>query len=180
MNDGVWDGKGMLDANTKAQIAFKLITEGSAAAVGDMARTSEGYANTKKRVTAQVEDAAAAFGEKLLPAATGVWNAFGKLLSTAQDFLKVPLSEKLEEEQIALNVLVSSLMDVNIDQKRRNDLIQELQRTYPDFLGNLDAEKVTNEQLAERLSVVNDQMVKKILLQQMSEENQKNLSLIHI
>jgi len=73
MNQGLWDGKGMLDANTKAQIAFELITKSSTAAVGDMARTNMDYANVKKQVTAAVENAAAKIGNLLIPAA-------GKLL----------------------------------------------------------------------------------------------------
>ena len=88
MNDGVWNGKGRLDAATKSQIAYKLIVEGSAAAVGDMERTSEGYANTKKRVTARVEDLMVKLGEGLMP-------IFKKVLELFEGF--VAFSEKIIE-----------------------------------------------------------------------------------
>jgi len=70
LNQGLWDGKGMVDANTKAQIAFKLMLRGSAAAIGDMERTSESYANQMKLLGAQIEDIAAAIGDELLPEVT--------------------------------------------------------------------------------------------------------------
>jgi hypothetical protein len=67
---GLWNGKGMVDANTKAQIAYKLMLEGSAAAIGDQERTMGSYANQMKLLKAQTEDISAAIGDKLLPEVT--------------------------------------------------------------------------------------------------------------
>ncbi|MCJ8334930.1 MAG: phage tail tape measure protein [Epibacterium sp.] len=86
------------------------------------------------------------------------------------DFVAVPVSEALQEQQMRLNVLVSAIQNVNDNQEVRNGLISKLQSEYPDFLGNLDAEKVTNEQLSTRLKEVNKQMMQKIILQQAEEE----------
>ena len=49
-------------------------------------------------------------------------------------------------------------------------LINELNARYPKFLGNLDAEKVTNEQLRNRLKEVNDELVNKIIIQRENEK----------
>ncbi|MBW1847967.1 MAG: hypothetical protein JRJ27_12680, partial [Deltaproteobacteria bacterium] len=70
LNMGLWDGKGMVDANTKAQIAYKLMIKGSAAAIGDQQRTMGSYANQMKKLRAQIEITAATIGKELLPVVT--------------------------------------------------------------------------------------------------------------
>lgn len=74
LNQGVWNGKGMIDAATKAQVAYSLMVKGSTAAIGDMERTSDSYANSMKRMKAASEDAAASIGNSLLPVLTKVSN----------------------------------------------------------------------------------------------------------
>jgi len=70
LNQGIWNGKGMVDANTKAQIAYQLMLKGSAAALGDQQRTMGSYANQMKQLKANIEDIAAAVGDELLPQVT--------------------------------------------------------------------------------------------------------------
>jgi len=72
LNMGLAETADALTAGDKAQAAYALIVRSSTAAVGDMARTSEGYANQTKLMTARIEDARAALGEGLLPVATVV------------------------------------------------------------------------------------------------------------
>jgi hypothetical protein len=67
---GLWKGKGMVDANTKAQIAYELMLKGSTAAIGDQQRTMGSYANQMKLLKANVENIAAAIGDELLPKVT--------------------------------------------------------------------------------------------------------------
>jgi len=65
MNLGLFDGKGQLDAATKAQVAYELIVKGSKFAIGDLERTQGSYANQVKRTTALTEDFMAALGGPL-------------------------------------------------------------------------------------------------------------------
>ncbi len=67
---GLAETKAELTAGQKAQASYALMVEGSQAAIGDMARTSEGYANQLKKLQAQAEDVATTFGDALLPMAT--------------------------------------------------------------------------------------------------------------
>jgi len=76
-----------LNANQKAQVAYALMVLGSAAAIGDMARTSEGYANQVKALTATYEDFLASIGDKLLPVATKVVAVMRDWLKVNQDFI---------------------------------------------------------------------------------------------
>ncbi len=74
--------KDELTAGDKAQAAYALMVEASSAAIGDMARTGEGYANQMKSFHAITEDLTAAMGEKLLPIAADV---LGKINSGMRD-----------------------------------------------------------------------------------------------
>ncbi|NQU54152.1 MAG: phage tail tape measure protein, partial [Bacteroidetes bacterium] len=87
-----------------------------------------------------------------------------KVVGKTAEWTEVKLFETLQKEQSELNLLVASVTNVNNTQETRNTLIDELQRKYPDFLSNLDAEKLTNEELRDRLKEVNDEYEDKILL----------------
>lgn len=76
----------------------------------------------------------------------------------------LPQSDALRQEIIQLNVMQSKINDVNTKQEDRLNLINELQEKYPDFLANINAEKVSNEQLNDVLKDVNSQLIKKYTL----------------
>lgn len=63
-----------LTAQQKAAATLAIITEKSSRAQGDFARTSDDYAGSQKRLSANIDDLQAKFGRKLLPAATDVIN----------------------------------------------------------------------------------------------------------
>ena len=125
--------------------------------------------------TAQgVEDAFfRAFGKRILQPAKEFQKVMIGLWTAATEFVKVGLAEELEEEQLNLNVLVSEITDANTAQERRNELVGILQDQYPDFLGNLDAETVSNKELTDRLKEVNAQYVARIALGSAQEEIDK-------
>jgi len=83
LNMGLANTKKALTAGDKAQAAYALMVKSSTAAIGDMARTSDGYANTSKRLKAELEDLAATIGAELLPMAT-------EFKSTLIDTIKDP------------------------------------------------------------------------------------------
>lgn len=76
---GLYDGVGALDANGKAQATLALITERSAGAQGQFAREAGTAAGQQAIAAASAEDAAASFGEVLLPVYTRVVEVVGKL-----------------------------------------------------------------------------------------------------
>lgn len=69
---GMARSKDALTSAHKAQAAYELIVKSSQAAIGDMARTSDGYANQLKKLQAQQEDLSAMLGNKFLPVATEI------------------------------------------------------------------------------------------------------------
>jgi len=73
----IWDGKGALDAAQKSQAAYVLMMKDSTLAQGDFARTSDGYANTMRILTAEVDNAKAEIGTELIGAIEKAAQAFG-------------------------------------------------------------------------------------------------------
>jgi len=66
LESGLVATKGQLDAATKAQAAWALITQDAATASGDFARTSDGLANTQRILRAAVDNASASVGQGLV------------------------------------------------------------------------------------------------------------------
>lgn len=85
---GLYDGVGALDANGRAQATLALITERSAGAQGQFARESTTAAGAQAIAAASAEDAAASFGEVLLPVYTRVVEVAGALAGV---FGKLPV-----------------------------------------------------------------------------------------
>jgi F420-0:gamma-glutamyl ligase-like protein len=79
-------------------------------------------------------------------------------------------SQALIKQRLELNSLASRLNQTNQSQEDRVKLINEMNKVYPGFLDNLDAEKVTNEQIRDRLRDVNKELINKLTLQLQEEE----------
>ena len=99
-------------------------------------------------------------GSKLLP----VMNKISGWAMNFIDRISPKQSEVLRKEKIEVNTLVGAITNENISREARKSLIEELQKKYPDFLGNLNAETATNEDLRDRLKEVNEQYENKIKL----------------
>ena len=92
-------------------------------------------------------------------------------------------SNMLREQQFEVNVLVNSITSLNEENGARDRLLKQLQKGYPDFLKNLDTEKVTNQELSEMLKEVNLQYREKIRLAAFGEliaENQRKATELQI
>ncbi len=96
LNMGLADTVKELTAADKAQAAFKLITEGSTAAIGDSARSADSYANIQKKLGSAVEDLAANIGRDLLPMISDLSSA----LVIAINWMNKLFGERSTEDQI--------------------------------------------------------------------------------
>jgi len=84
---GLYDGKGAIDQSAKATATLALITEQTARAQGDFARTADGVANSQRTAAAEAENAAASFGQALLPVYQRVVQVVGAVVGA---FAKLP------------------------------------------------------------------------------------------
>jgi len=85
---GLANTKKELTAAQKAQAAYALIVQGSQAAIGDVARSSDSYANTLKNLKAATEDLASSLGDILLPTATEGVSILTKIVREFDDIVK--------------------------------------------------------------------------------------------
>jgi len=153
----------MLD-QAKALATNELIMEKSKDAQNSFENGAGSLAQKLSVAKAQILQIAENLVAKLAPAVVDIVNWFGRLTGAYKGLGEQRYSEKLEAERVGVNALVRSITQQNEDNALRKKLIGELQAQYPAFLGNLDAEKVTNQQLSARLAEVNDEYRKKVLL----------------
>lgn len=92
-------------------------------------------------------------------------NVIGKMA----EWTVAPLSEKLKKDQISLNAMVIEMTSFNTSAERRNTLYEELGRIHPGILDGIDKENINVERLSMNLAKYNEQMIKKIALQDSEE-----------
>jgi hypothetical protein len=97
-------------------------------------------------------------------------DGFGSLVESANAFFSIPLSTKLREQQTEFNALVGVLKDVNASESTRNQAIAELQRNYPEYIGNINLENASQSELNGLLVSGNQLFEKRIFLQQNEEK----------
>lgn len=83
------------------------------------------------------------------------------------------LSESLEKERLSLFRVQAELGNVNTTQEERTSLILELQKQYPNYLKNINAETASNEDLNKAIQEINKSLINKILIQEREEEIQE-------
>lgn len=131
---------------------------------GLMAKQSE----TTEGKIANLEDAIfslrSSVGERLTPTVKGVVGAMEGWVSSMDKAIRIPIEQKIAAEQAQLNILVERLIDANDNEEQRRSIIGELQRDYPEFLKNIDAEKASTEELRAALKAANGEYERKIRL----------------
>lgn len=148
--------------------------------LGDLEGVSGGMAAISKTLGGQISNLGDSFdalqvalGERFKGAISASLEVVGDLVQGLTELVEVPVSQKLEEERIALNGLVTQIISTNDNNDKRKKLIDQLNLQYPEFLKNLDKEKVTNGELVTRLKEINTQYVNRIILQRKQEEIDK-------
>ncbi len=100
---------------------------------------------------------------KWLNKASVTQEAFNNTQDRAKE-LAAQNTESTQAEKNALNALVGAIVETNNNEQLRNDLIEQLQKQYPGFLGNIEKEKITNELLQGALMNANQEYERRIAL----------------
>jgi hypothetical protein len=103
--------------------------------------------------------------DKLTDAVTGTTEAQRKAIE-----LQKKVIEATAEETTAIEIAKAKIQDANTTQEERVAIIKELQDTYPNYLGNIDAETVSYEELEKALLRVNEALLIKSGIQARQEE----------
>lgn len=85
------------------------------------------------------------------------------------EWIKIPTSQKMEDERIELQKLYTQILTTNEGSTERIKLINEMKALHPVTLKHLDAETTSNTELARAVKLVNDQLVNKIILEKQDE-----------
>lgn len=149
----------------KALVTLELIQEKSADAQTAFATSSGNLARSQAQIGATWRDLSQRAARALIPTIAKVLDTVNELTGGTSKY-----SDELERERFELNILAGRIFETNEGTDERRKLIDELNARYPDFLDNLDAETLTNAELASRLTEVNQQYVAKIALQIKEEE----------
>ena len=104
----------------KAQATVALITEASSDAIGDLDNTQDSFANTTRRLKAELRETGLEMGQELLPAVSGVLPLISKL---AQDIL--PLLTEAFSKGV---VVVQEFLD-----KFGDDILAGLKKSFQIF-----------------------------------------------
>jgi len=94
---------------------------------------------------------------------------FENLVNKAAEYVKIPVSETMEVERIKVNSLAIEMTNANTTAERRNEIYNELKGIAPDVVANIDAENISIEILRGNLAKYNDEMIKKIAIQESEE-----------
>lgn len=160
-------------------LRYQYIMAATADAQGDFARTSDGYANSQRRITTGLEALKAALGEVLLPIATQVSNAVADFL----ELLTMPPEKTVVEEagenmgkavsDAASAVGLLSYLD-QLQQKYGDAATQTaewqaaleaLKQVFPEINGYIDSETgaltATNEQLRQYIENMKQAAIEK-------------------
>lgn len=85
-------------------------------------------------------------------------------------WIKIPLSETLTKQRESLQKLHIQILSSNTSNEQRIKLINTLKGIYPELLGSINAETVSNKQLGLAIKAVNDQLINKIIIEAKQEE----------
>lgn len=116
------------------------------------AETTEGKVSNLKDAIFGLSDA---MGERMQPKVKSVVGWMSKMTARMEEAVRIPMEQKIAAEKVELNSLVGMLMKSNEGEERRDGLIAELNRKYPEFLKNLNLETEGAEGLRKKLVEVN-------------------------
>lgn len=145
-----------------ANIAKREVTE--AGQILDKAASSQ------QKWNAFIENTKVALSNRFAPVIENFQKSLLKLFGANEK-----VNNSLVKQKRELNLLVNTITNTNNKEESRLRLIEQLNQRYPKFLANLNQEKLTNEQLRDRLEDVNNEIERKIALKVNEEKIEKRV-----
>jgi uncharacterized protein YjgD (DUF1641 family) len=151
MNQGLFSGKGNIDATTKSLVIMSLIAKDSGDAIGDMVKTQKSFANQLKFMLAGLEDTVVVLGANLLP----LFNKYliiinSKIIPAILKFASN--TERLEKITIAFTRTIQFMLKVVVGIVSAFDLAgQGMASFFLALTGNFNAAKLGFEELQNKI-----------------------------
>jgi hypothetical protein len=164
--------------NTQQAIRDYVISLGKAQGVsGAMAKISKTTGGQISNLRDKVDELNYALGQRFKPITESALKGTSNLVETFKDWVEVPLSEELRDEQVEVNNLTHQLMNQETPQERRLELYNKLHEIAPEVLNDIDKEDVKTgnladnyERLADNLEKYNKAQVYRIIREEKEEE----------
>lgn len=103
-----------------------------------------------------------AIGDRLKPSYDGMVASASNAVNAMTKWVEIPTVQKIAADKAELNLLVGVLLDHNTKQDERNSIIEQLQLKYPEFLKNIDIERISTEELRKELEKTNGEYDKRM------------------
>ena len=147
--------KSLWEAGRQAEAQSVILDELNIQYGGQAAAMAGTYSGALKQFSNSFGDLQEIIGMKILP-------VLGSFASTMKDIITVPLSEKLREQKLEFNALMVSLMDTNIAETTKKELIEEINSKYGSYVKNINLETAEYADLEKILIRANEEIEKKI------------------
>ena len=134
---------------------------------GQAEATTSSYQGALDQLSNSFGDMQEVIGATLAPTIKSLAQTFTALLS-------VPILDQMEKEREEFIKLTDVLQDVNTSETTRKRIITELQTLYPEYLGNLDLEKASMEDIKKMTEDATAAMQDRIVSQRFANEMAEN------
>ncbi len=138
-----------------------------------LAQAGEQYVSAADKVqqrSVTLQNIQLSIGQRFLSMSQGIDSVWTGILKAVDKFVAIPAEQKIRVERQEVNQLAGAILSASGNTEVRDKLIKEMNQKYPDFLRNLDLEKLTNEQLITRLRDVNQEYTKRIRMQVLNDK----------
>lgn len=99
----------------------------------------------------------------------GVVDGIGSLVEQINVATRTKYSDTLKQQQSEFNALIGILKDVNVEESTRQIAIQTLNEKYGEYIGNINLEKASQDELNRALFNGNDLFLKRIFIRSKEE-----------
>jgi len=164
------------DAAGDAAGAQKVILGELETQFGGLAKAAgDTMAGSMEQAKNAIGDTGEAIGSLLAPAITSIADGFKNLAENVGDWIKIPSSEKLDDDRFASERLFNVLEDVNASQQVRSGAIKEINSKYGSYLTNLLTEKSSLKDIQKAQDDINRKMLERIAIEVQREDIADNM-----
>jgi TP901 family phage tail tape measure protein len=98
-----------------------------------------------------------------------IMNGMDRMIAGMANWFKIPMSQKIEEERVQVNILANKLMDANLKLDERKKIITELNGLAPDVVKGINAEAIAYGTLTSNLTRYNKEAMNRVIIQKYQE-----------
>ena len=139
----------------------------------EMAKAGDVFVSTGDKAAAfaaAIDNIKIAIGERLNAVLGPAMEMFSGLLNNITSLMETKLSEKFRDEAERVQALGVELEASNTPLERKRAIIEELQKKYPDYIGNIDAENINTKDLRDSMKRLNEELMNRAVIMANQEE----------